>query len=331
MKKLILIITMIFTLGTSLSFADKARFYENGKVIDTMYVDSPEGLRVRDNPSLKSNRICGLTHRLPVKVVAIGKEETIDGITAPWVEILIPRYEWKKDKAEFGWVFGGYLSEKRPKFIAPRNSQELKDYLCAFPCWSSSKESAFHYHFSPDGEFWCGAHEHGEIKSGTYSVSGKKSVYVSATFDGSGAHEPGENTTSTYSASGKKSVYVSATFDGLGESINDSGSLNIEIIDEHSFVASGSFTGYHDGATFSGYFSPMYNEDFFRQKYVYNDYGRTLYTYEYEYLKNLFESKILIEQIKSGVSAEGSDYEKQYHDYWDPIMAVHQWMADAMK
>ena len=301
MKKLILIITMIFTLGTSLSFADKARFYENGKVIDTMYVDSPEGLRVRDNPSLKSNRICGLTHRLPVKVVAIGKEETIDGITAPWVEILIPRYEWKNDEAEFGWVFGGYLSEKRPKFIAPRNSQELKDYLCAFPCWSSSKGALFHYHFFPDGEFWCGAHEKGEI------------------------------TTGTYSASGKKSVYVSATFDGLGESINNSGSLNIEIIDEHSFVASGSFNGYHDGATFSGYFSPMYNEDFFRQKYVYNDYGRTLYTYEYEYLKNLFESKLLIEQIKAGVSAEGSDYEKQYHDYWDPIMAEHQKKADAMK
>ncbi|WP_191015604.1 hypothetical protein [Treponema zioleckii] len=42
------------------AFSDKARFYQNGKVIDTMYVDSTEGLRVRDNPSLKSNRLCGL-------------------------------------------------------------------------------------------------------------------------------------------------------------------------------------------------------------------------------------------------------------------------------
>ena len=155
MKKLILIFALIFAAGASLAFADKTKFYEDGKVRDTMYIDSPEGLRVRDKPSLKSNKICGLTHRLSVKVVAIGKEETIDGITAPWVEILIPRYEWKNDEAEFGWVFGGYLSEKRPKFTAPRNSQELKDYLCAFPCWSSSKGSAFHYHFSPDGKFWC--------------------------------------------------------------------------------------------------------------------------------------------------------------------------------
>ena len=113
--------------------------------------------------------------------------------------------------------------------------------------------------------------------------------------------------------------------------MNNSGSLNIEIIDEHSFIASGSFTGYHDGATFSGYFSPMYNEDFFRQKYVYNDYGRTLYAYEYEYLKNWFESELLIELIKAGVSAEGSDYEQQYHDYWNPIMAEHQKKADKKK
>ena len=108
MKKLILIFTLIFVAGIS-AFADKSRFYENGNVLDTMYVDSPEGLRVRDKPSLKSNRICGLTHRLPVKIVAIGKEDTIDGITAPWVEILIPCYEWKGENPEYGWIFGGYL------------------------------------------------------------------------------------------------------------------------------------------------------------------------------------------------------------------------------
>lgn len=109
MKKLILIFTLFFIAGVSLVFADKSRFYENGKVLDTMYVDSSEGLRVRDKPSLKSNRLCRLPHRLPVKIVAIGKEDTIDGITAPWVEILIPRYEWKGEKSEYGWVFGGYI------------------------------------------------------------------------------------------------------------------------------------------------------------------------------------------------------------------------------
>ena len=283
------------------AFADKARFFEDGKVIDTMFVDSPEGLRVRDGPSLKSKRICGVPHRIPVKVVAIGREETIDGITAPWVEILIPRYEWKGENAEFGWIFGGYLAKERPAFAAPRNSGELKKYLCDFPCWSSSKGPAFHYHFLPDGKFWCGAHEKGEITKGTYS------------------------------ASGKNSVHISATFDGLGESFDCSGGLNISALNERSFIANGSVFGYHDGAVFSGYFSPMYEEDFFRQKYLYNDYGRTLYKYEYGYQKQWFESEVLIELIKAGVSAKGSAYEAQYRDHWDPIMAERQKKADEMK
>lgn len=94
MKKIICILFTLLFLITSL-FADKSRFYVNGKVVDRMYVNAEDGLKVRDYPSLKSNRLCGLSYRFPVKVVAIGKEETIDGITAPWVKILLPRYEWK--------------------------------------------------------------------------------------------------------------------------------------------------------------------------------------------------------------------------------------------
>ena len=99
MKKSVWILFSLTVLIASI-YADKSRFYENGKVIDTMYVNSADGLKVRDYPSLKSNRLCGLQHRLPVKVVAIGKEETIDGITAPWVEILIPKEEWKNISKE---------------------------------------------------------------------------------------------------------------------------------------------------------------------------------------------------------------------------------------
>ena len=106
LQKRILIFSIAFFSLTA-ACADKSRFYQNGKVIDTMYVDSADGLRVRDKPSLKSNRLCGLTHRLPVKVVAIGREETIDGITAPWIEILLPRYEWHGFEPEYGWCSVG--------------------------------------------------------------------------------------------------------------------------------------------------------------------------------------------------------------------------------
>ena len=46
MKKVFMIVTMVFALCVS-AFADKSRFYENGKVIDTMYVGADSGLRVR--------------------------------------------------------------------------------------------------------------------------------------------------------------------------------------------------------------------------------------------------------------------------------------------
>lgn len=46
MKKLFCIL-FAATLLMAAVFADKSKFYENGKVIDTMYVEPPEGLRVR--------------------------------------------------------------------------------------------------------------------------------------------------------------------------------------------------------------------------------------------------------------------------------------------
>lgn len=120
MKKVFLILSIAICTLTSV-FADSSRFYKNGKIIDTMYVNSPEGLRVRDNPTLSANKICGLPHRLPVKVIEVGQEATIDEITAPWIKILIPHYEWKNAHTEYGWVFGGYLSE--------HNKEEDKMYF----------------------------------------------------------------------------------------------------------------------------------------------------------------------------------------------------------
>ena len=82
MKKVILFFMMIFTLCTTLTFADKSRFSESDTVIDTMFIDSPEGLRVRDKPSLKSNRLCSVPHRLPVTIVAIGDHDYWNPIMA---------------------------------------------------------------------------------------------------------------------------------------------------------------------------------------------------------------------------------------------------------
>ena len=50
-------------------------------------------------------------------------------ITAPWIEILIPSYEWKNKEPQYGWVFGGYLSKEQPEFIKPRTKDEFIQFL----------------------------------------------------------------------------------------------------------------------------------------------------------------------------------------------------------
>lgn len=73
-------------------------------------VNSPEGLRVRDKPSLSSNKICLLENNECLFVEEFGDEVTIDGIFSRWVKISIPdKYRKSKKDPENGWVFGGYL------------------------------------------------------------------------------------------------------------------------------------------------------------------------------------------------------------------------------
>ena len=45
----------------------------------------------------------------------------------------------------------------------------------------------------------------------------------------------------------------------------------------------------------------------------------------------LSKNEFVEELIKSGVSAKGTEYEQQYHDYWNPIMEQHQKKADEMQ
>jgi len=51
MKQFFLTLLVSILIITSV-FADKNNFYENGKMIDTMYVNSKEGLKVRGYPRL---------------------------------------------------------------------------------------------------------------------------------------------------------------------------------------------------------------------------------------------------------------------------------------
>ena len=303
MKKKIFLLLLLCN-ALTLAFADKSRFYKNGKVIDTMYVDSEDGLKVRDYPSLKSKRICGLPHRLPVKVVAVGKEETIDGISAPWIEILVPSYEWKSGEPEYGWVFGGYVSSIQPKFKIPSNKAELLKYLTSFPYWNCGDCPAFNLHFSANGKFWCGAFEKGEPTVGTFKASDKDTVIINSAFMGI-------------------EVEVNYTVE----------ELNICPLTEYSFKFEGPFFSYHTGSTFYGNYNHDYPyiENLHKEKCIYNNFKNSVYHFEYPYQKEYFEAELLNKFIKAGVSAAGTEYEKNYHDYWEPIMKEHQKKADAME
>jgi hypothetical protein len=78
---------------------------------DVMYVTSKEGLRLCIEPALNSRRI----HTFAYGEILVIRErsdftETIDGITACWYKTWAP---WPI-KEDWGWVFGGYLSDTLP-------------------------------------------------------------------------------------------------------------------------------------------------------------------------------------------------------------------------
>ncbi len=321
MKKLICILFTLTVLVAS-TFADKSRFYKDGKVIDTMYVDSEDGLRVRDYPSLKSNRLCGLQHRLPVKIVAIGKEETIDGITAPWVEILIPRYEWKGDEAEFGWVFGGYLSkEVSEKFAVPKTKEQLDFFLRSrLFLWSK-------FDFSDEGYISVSLKEDFMFFKkyancdwgGKFTVlSGKEFKYTHTDKDFN-RYKPVDYYDAKFiitdiSENTFKTKVVGKDFETFctwewGESTR--GCCEQLFFNSPSLYFISFFSKMDE--IFSGYTSSVYC-DFNEAKDI-----------------RLSQNEFIEELIKAGVSAAGTKYEQQYHDYWNPIMAEHQKKADAMK
>lgn len=61
-----------------------------------------ESLRLRKEESTASAILQTMDRGTPVKITALGKQQTIDGITANWVKV-------KLDDGTEGWCFGGYL------------------------------------------------------------------------------------------------------------------------------------------------------------------------------------------------------------------------------
>jgi hypothetical protein len=77
---------------------------------EIMYVNSIEGLRIRNLPNINGERIGLLEHYEKVKIIREDNSSiVIDGIEGKWVYVITENNE--------GWVFNGYLTSSRPQEI----------------------------------------------------------------------------------------------------------------------------------------------------------------------------------------------------------------------
>ncbi len=168
MKKIFSILIVLISLTNI--FAEDFNFYKNNPTIDLMYVDSPEGLRIRNQPSLNSEKIGVLYDRMIVKVIEIGELTTIDGIKSNWIKILIPIDTIKNNEKTYGWVFGGYLSKSLKQFTTVNwTDLDLKRYISRF-AWVQDNHH-YYENFSSDGKYTLKGIERGIFSEGTYDVS----------------------------------------------------------------------------------------------------------------------------------------------------------------
>ena len=257
-----------------------------------MYVNSPEGLKVRDNPSLSAKRICGLLNAMPVKIVEIGSETEIDGIKDNWVKILVPAYLWKNESPEYGWVFGGYLSEHKIKYDLT-STVDIKNLLMS-KSWVDEKYSAFLKTFCKDGTFAFSKLAAGGGDSGDFSIKDANTLVIKGKF-----------------------------YDEYGASKEYTNSLPIKIIHENRIEINGEYyVPYIDALSY-----PLEVGNHQIIDFVYGNYAERS-IYDFIFLKNPYnheysekeKTEIADKLIKYGVDASGTKYEQAYDAYWSSII-----------
>ncbi|MBP5437124.1 MAG: SH3 domain-containing protein [Treponema sp.] len=315
MKKLFCILFATTLLLASL-FADKSKFYENGKVIGTMYVEPPEGLRVRSKPSLSADKVATLPYRVGVKILSVGPEETIDEITAPWIEILLPRYEWKGFEPEYGWVFGGYLAKKPAPFSTKNwNNETFRKFLTKNQWIQKRAKPAcppLIYVFKQNGEVSILYAEMGAGAFGTWNCNFKnRTVTTRSRFEFAGDdNNVSQEKVETLNVTG---ISDSSIFLNGEEYVSD---CNYAVLaNEENFRKM-------DGGDSVSYNSNI--RGFMQGFYTSPELFYSVYSSKSTYYDEQF--------IRYGLSCpEDSAYMAKYADYWNPIMDEHQKKADAIK
>lgn len=96
---------------------------EKNEYLMTHYVT--DNLKLRESDDLSSSTITTLPKSTLVSIIETGKNDTIDGIVAPWIKVM-------SQTGFVGWCFSGYVEEiDKTDFIHITNCERVKGY--SFP------------------------------------------------------------------------------------------------------------------------------------------------------------------------------------------------------
>lgn len=286
-------IVLILLLVSNFVFSLDATYFQNNQNVEHLYVNSREGLRIRNSDDLSSSKIGVLYDRMMVKVISVGKQVTIDGIKSNWIKILLPIQTLKSGHNEYGWVFGGYLTDNPEPFSTNGwTDSDLQRYLSRFSWVTGSR---IYYEFAPDGSYLVGRLESGGGGNGEYTVSMKnKKITVKASY---GDEESvGEVETEIYKI-------IKIEEDKITLKIND-----------NEFTLRPSLT--HDY-----FYSPLSWGDFNPGSFELPSYNALMFFFSSDLIKNI-NSKDFIKRsshnlIKMGIFVDDEEYKKAYCDYWE--------------
>lgn len=291
MKKYFILSVLIFC--SNFLFSLDAKYFENNKNIDYLYVKSPEGLRIRNKPDLSGNKIGVLYDRMKVKIISVGKETTIDGIKSNWIKILLPVETAQAKENVYGYIFGGYMTDKLDPFSTKEwTDKDLQRYLCRFS-WVTGIRS--YYQFDADGSYKMGRLESGAGGYGKYTVSIKnKTITVKASY--------GDE---DFESEVKTEIYKIIKIE------EDKITLNI---DNREFTLRSSLT--HDY-----FYGLLARENFNPSSFELPSYNALMFSFSSDLIKNI-DSKNFVKNsmhnlIKMGIYIEDEEYKKEYNLYWN--------------
>ena len=290
MKRGFFLFIFFFIAGSA--FCLDSQFFKKNPDVEVLYVDSPEGLKVRDNPSLSAKKIDVLYDRMSVKVMSVGAETVIDGIKSNWVKILLPLETIRQKQNVCGWVFGGYLTDKVQVFSTKNwTDTDLKRYLSRFSWVNGIRD---YMEFTSEGEYFCGRLESGGGGNGTYTVSMKnKTINVAVSYGDEDYEGPVE-----------KELFK------IKQIKEDSLLLEIEGKEVELLPA-----------ITNGYFWSM----LYRGEFRISDFEEPAMKALFFPFVNDLVSKLSSDRdnevmwtnlVKMGVTLDSSDYEKYWHFYW---------------